>query len=131
MKNDKDMLDKILKEIKERKRYYRSVYDLGLHEPGLNYQEIFLIIYELERIENIVYGYIEQRNNGKEESNADQIRRMTDEELVKFLSEFSACQVCKYFNEELDECGASVNFLCVKKYAEAIIGDWLNKPVEE
>lgn len=125
------MLDKILKEIKERKRYYRSVYDLRLHEPGSNYQEIFLIIYELERIENIVYGYIEQRNNGKEESNADQIRRMADEELAKFLSEFSACQVCKYHDEELDRCGASINFTCVKEYAEAIIGDWLNKPVKE
>ena len=64
-------------------------------------------------------------------TNGDKIRRLADGELAKFLSEFSACQVCKYFNEELDECDASVNFLCVKAYAEAIIGDWLKQPVEE
>lgn len=66
----------------------------------------------------------------RKQSNAQRIRNMTDEELAKFISEFSACQVCKYFNEELDECEASVNFLCVKEYAEAIIGDWLKQPVE-
>ena len=69
--------------------------------------------------------------NQRKQSNADRIRGMDDEELAKFLSEFSACKACKYFNEELDECGASVNFLCVKEYAEAIIGDWLKQPVED
>lgn len=64
-------------------------------------------------------------------TNGEKIRVMNDEELAKFLSEFSACQVCEYFNEELYECGESVNFLCVKAYAEAIIGDWLKQPVEE
>lgn len=64
-------------------------------------------------------------------TNGDKIRRLADGELAKFLSEFSACQVCKYHDEELDRCGASVNFLCVKEYAEAIIGDWLKQPVEE
>lgn len=66
----------------------------------------------------------------RKQSNAQRIRSMTDEELAKFLSEFSACQVCKYCDEEHDTCGASINFTCVKEYAEAIIGDWLNKPVE-
>lgn len=65
------------------------------------------------------------------QSNADRIRGMDDEELAKFLSEFSACKSCKYFNEELDRCYASINFLCVKAYAEAIIGDWLKQPVED
>ena len=64
-------------------------------------------------------------------TNADRIRNMSDEELAKFLSEFSACQVCEYFNEELDRCDTSVNFTCVKEYAEAIIGDWLKQPEEE
>lgn len=63
-------------------------------------------------------------------TNGERIRGMSDESLAKFLTEFSACQVCKYFNEELDRCGASVNFLCVKEYAEAMIGDWLKQPVE-
>ena len=65
------------------------------------------------------------------QSNADRIRGMGDEELAKFLSEFSACKACKYFNEELDRCCASINFLCVKEYAEAIISDWLKQPVED
>lgn len=65
------------------------------------------------------------------QSNGERIRGMSDGELAKFISEFSACQVCKYFNEELDRCGADSNFLCVKAYAEAIIGDWLKQPVEE
>lgn len=67
----------------------------------------------------------------RKQSNSDRIRGMGDEELTKFLSEFSACKACKYFNEELDRCCASVNFLCVKAYAEAIIGDWLKQPVED
>lgn len=64
-------------------------------------------------------------------SNADQIRRMTDEELAKFLSEFSACKVCEHYNKEADRCYADNGFVCAKAYAEAIIGDWLNKPMEE
>ena len=67
----------------------------------------------------------------RKQSNADRIRGMTYEELAKFLSEYSACQACKYFNEELDRCDAGVDFLCVKEYAEAIIGDWLKQPVED
>lgn len=65
------------------------------------------------------------------QSNADCIRSMTDEELAKFLSEFSACKVCEHFDNRLDRCGADGGFLCVKAYAEAIIGDWLKQPVEE
>lgn len=65
------------------------------------------------------------------QSNADRIRGMTDEELAKFLSEFSACNVCGQFDARLDKCNADNNFLCVKAYAEAIIGDWLKQPVEE
>ena len=64
-------------------------------------------------------------------TNSERIRDMADEELAKFLSEFSACQACKYYDEEHDGCGASINFTCVKEYAEAIIGDWLKQPVEE
>lgn len=64
-------------------------------------------------------------------TNADRIRGMSDEELAKFLSEFRACNVCEQFDARLGKCNADNNFLCVKAYAEAIIGDWLNKPVEE
>lgn len=65
------------------------------------------------------------------QSNADRIRGMTDDELAKFLSEFSACNVCEQFNKRLDRCGADNHFVCVKKYAQAIIGDWLKQPVED
>ena len=62
-------------------------------------------------------------------TNSERIRDMADEELAKFLSDFSACKICEYYNKEFDRCDSIP--LCVKKYAEAIIGDWLNKPVEE
>ena len=67
----------------------------------------------------------------RKQSNADRIRGMTDEELAKFLSEFSACNVCEYYDPETHRCDTDSNFLCVKAYAEAIIGDWLKQPVEE
>ena len=67
----------------------------------------------------------------RKQSNADRIRGMTGEELAKFLSEFSACKVCEHYNKEADRCYADSGFVCVKEYAEAIIGDWMNKPEEE
>lgn len=62
-------------------------------------------------------------------TNGEKIRGMTDEELAKFLSDFTACQMCEYYNKEFDRCDSIP--LCVKKYAEAIIGDWLKQPVGE
>ena len=67
----------------------------------------------------------------RKQSNADRIRDMDDKELAKFLSEFSACKVCEHFDNRLDRCGADNHFVCVKEYAQAIIGDWLKQPVEE
>ena len=67
----------------------------------------------------------------RKQSNAQRIRNMTDGELARFLSEFSACNICEQFDKRLDRCGADNHFVCVKKYAEAIIGDWLKQPVEE
>ena len=67
----------------------------------------------------------------RKQSNADRIRGMTGEELAKFLSEFSACNICEQFDKRLDRCGADNHFVCVKEYAEAIIGDWLKQLVEE
>lgn len=65
----------------------------------------------------------------KKHSNADRIRGMDDEELAKFLSEFSACNICEYNDKRVDMCCS--DFICVKEYAEAIIGYWLKQPVEE
>lgn len=70
------------------------------------------------------------KSQGKQ-SNADRIRGMTDEELAKCLSEFSACNVCEQFDKRLDRCGEDNHFVCVKEYAEAIIRDWLKRPSEE
>ena len=67
----------------------------------------------------------------RKQSNAQRIRNMTDGELARFLSEFSACNICEQFDKRLDRCGADNHFVCVKEYAEAIIGDWLKQPVEE
>lgn len=64
-------------------------------------------------------------------TNAERIRNMANEELTKFLSEFSACKVCEHYNKEADRCYVDSGFVCVKEYAEAIIGDWLKQPVEE
>lgn len=61
----------------------------------------------------------------------DEIRNLNNEELAKFLSEFSACKVCEYYNKEADRCYPDSGFSCVKEYAEAIIGAWLKQPVEE
>lgn len=61
----------------------------------------------------------------------DKIRGMNDEELARFLSEFSACNICEQFDKRLDRCGADNHFVCVKEYAEAIIGGWLKQPVGE
>ena len=64
-------------------------------------------------------------------TNGEHIRGMSCEELARFLSEFSACKVCEHYNKEADRCYADNGFVCVKDYAESIIGDWMNKPVEE
>lgn len=66
----------------------------------------------------------------RKQSNAQRIRNMTDEELEMFLSEFSACNICEQFDKRIDRCGADDHFVCVKEYAQAIIGDWLKQPVE-
>ena len=64
-------------------------------------------------------------------TNAERVRNMPDEELARFLSEFSACNVCEHYDPETHRCDTDSNFLCVKTYAEAIIGDWLKQPVED
>lgn len=65
----------------------------------------------------------------RHQTRADKIRSMSDEELAKFLSEFSACEVCNYNDRERSTCVAT-EFLCVKEYAEAIIRDWIQQPAE-
>ena len=64
-------------------------------------------------------------------TNGERIRGMSDEELAKFLSEFSACSVCEHYVEGPNKCDTDINFLCVKAYAEGIIGRWLKRTAED
>ena len=91
-----------------------------------------VIVYQKKYLSTMDKDYMYNRElikNQVKQSNADRIRSMTDEELAKFLSDFSACKICEHYNKEFDRCDSIP--LCVKEYAEAIILDWLNKPVEE
>ena len=107
--------------IGEKPYYEIKYYDLSDNEYHIGYGS-----YKLE----YVFEWLEQCFEIVEKNTtADKIRNMTDEELAKFLSDFSACKICEYYNKKFDRCDSIP--LCVKKYAEAIIGDWLNKPVEE
>lgn len=111
----------VVRKIDEKPYYEIKYFDLSDNEYHIGYGS-----YKLE----YVFEWLEQCFEIVEKNtNADKIRNMTDEELAKFLSEFSACKICEYYNKEFDRCDSIP--LCVKKYAEAIIGDWLNKPVEE
>lgn len=73
------------------------------------------------------HAYTDKFEPMPQPTNADHIRKMTDEELGKFLAEFKACNVCEFHNEKYDRCDMPDNMLCVKTYAEAVIGDWLRK----
>lgn len=113
----------VVRKIDEKPYYEIKYFDLSDKEYHIGYGS-----YKLE----YVFEWLEQCFEIVEKNtNADKIRNMTDEELAKFLSEFSACNVCEYYDPETHRCDTDSNFLCVKAYAEAIIGDWLKHPVEE
>ena len=113
----------VVGKIDEKPYYEIKYFDLSDNEYHIGYGS-----YKLE----YVFEWLEQCFEIVEKNtNADKIRNMTDEELAKFLSEFSACNVCEYYDPETHRCDTDSNFLCVKAYAEAIIGDWLKQPEEE
>ena len=113
----------VVRKIDEKPYYEIKYFDLSDNEYYIGYGS-----YKLE----YVFEWLEQCFEIVEKNtNADKIRNMTDEELDKFLSEFSACKVCEHYNKEADRCYADSGFVCVKEYVEAIIGDWLKQPVEE
>lgn len=113
----------VVRKIDEKPYYEIKYFDLSDNEYHIGYGS-----YKLE----YVFEWLEQCFEIVEKNtNADKIRNMTDEELAKFLSEFSACNVCEYYYPETHRCDTDSNFLCVKAYAEAIIGDWLKQPEEE
>ena len=113
----------VVRKIDEKPCYEIKYFDLSDKEYHIGYGS-----YKLE----YVFEWLEQCFEIVEkDANADKIRSMTDEALAKFLSEFSACKVCEHYNKEADRCYADSGFVCVKAYAEAIIGDWLKQPVEE
>ena len=113
----------VVGKIDEKPYYEIKYFDLSDNEYCIGYGS-----YKLE----YVFEWLEQCFEIVEKNtNADKIRNMTDEELEMFLSEFSACKVCEHYNKEADRCYADSGFVCVKEYAETIIGDWLKQPVEE
>ena len=113
----------VVRKIAEKPYYEIKYFDLSDNEYHIGYGS-----YKLE----YVFEWLEQCFEIVEkDTNADKIRSMADEALAKFLSDFSVCNVCEQFDKRLDRCGADSSFICVKKYAEAIIGDWLKQPVEE
>lgn len=113
----------VVRKIDEKPYYEIKYFDLSDNEYCIGYGS-----YKLE----YVFEWLEQCFEIVEKNtNADKIRNMTDEELAKFLSEFSECKVCEHYNKEADRCYADSGFVCVKEYAQAIIGDWLKQPVEE
>ena len=113
----------VVRKVDEKPYYEIKYFDLSDNEYHIGYGS-----YKLE----YVFEWLEQCFEIVEKNtNADKIRSMADEELAKFLSEFSACNVCEYYDPETHRCDTDSNFLCVKAYAEAIIGDWLKQPVEE
>ena len=113
----------VVRKIDEKPYYEIKYFDLSDNEYHIGYGS-----YKLE----YVFEWLEQCFEIVEKNtNADKIRNMTDEELAKFLSEFSACNVCEYYDPETHRCDTDSNFLCVNAYAEAIIGDWLKQPEEE
>ena len=113
----------VVRKIDEKPYYEIKYFDLSDKEYHIGYGS-----YKLE----YVFEWLEQCFEIVEkDANADKIRSMTDEELAKFLTEFSACNICEQFDKRLDRRGADNHFVCVKEYAQAIIGDWLKQPVGE
>ena len=112
------------------KEYLRLVQLENLKDETLSSEKFLLAIDKSNEVavEKIIKRIGESE---KKLSNGDRIRGMGDEELAKFLSEFSACNICEQFDKRLDRCGADNHFVCVKEYAQAIIGDWLKQPVED
>ena len=111
----------VVRKIDEKPYYEIKYFDLSDKEYHIGYGS-----YKLE----YVFEWLEQCFEiAEKDANADKIRSMTDEALAKFLSDFSACKICEHYNKEFYRCDSIP--VCVKKYAEAIIGDWLKQPVEE
>lgn len=67
-------------------------------------------------------------------TNAERIRKMTDDELADFLADpakYEACNYCEYLfvKEEpygqFRKCHCPEGFVCVKEYAAVLLYDWL------
>ena len=59
------------------------------------------------------------------QSNAQRIRNMDDEELVRFLMDFDTCTYCD--NSSADEC----TYETCQEIGEPCLLEWLKQPVEE
>ena len=94
----------VVRKIAEKPYYEIKYFDLSDNEYHIGYGS-----YKLE----YVFEWLEQCFEIVEKNtNADKIRNMTDEELAKFLSDFTACKICEHYNKEFDRCDSIP--LCVK-----------------
>lgn len=59
------------------------------------------------------------------QSNAQRIRNMDDEELVRFLMDFDTCTYCD--NSSADEC----TYETCQEIGEPCLLEWLKQPVED
>ena len=73
-----------------------------------------------------------------QETNADRIRRMSDEEMAEFLilspeMEFDVCRFCEYGNTSGDDRGICLtdDGICRAEANCAAFKKWLQQPVEE
>ena len=62
----------------------------------------------------------------KKMTNADRIRKMTDEELAEFWANETICEHCIHDNNQ--RC--DFDTVCTRSYAEAMAFKWLQKEVE-
>lgn len=62
---------------------------------------------------------------GRDMTNGEKIRAMTDEELVKFLIDFKVCEHCDYLSA--DVC---IDAMC-EDVGRTCLLEWVKRPVED
>ena len=68
----------------------------------------------------------------KQQSQADRIRAMSDEELAEFLTDFSVCEKCEHYEGEM--CNYKhipYGLMCTNDVVARVVGIWLKAEVKE
>lgn len=72
----------------------KPYYELKYREVGKEYYSVGYSSYDLKIVLDYIATYFEIAES-KEQTNADRIRNMSDEELAEFMSENTSCYYCK------------------------------------